>query len=520
MSIVEIHRLELRYRTPSAMRSQLDELAVRMLPAALEEALGGVDDGRIIVLRRVEARVRLGRPPDPAFVTAWAKQLAQSIEQAMRQARPEPSGDVAAFPDAISALSCYVSDAMARRQDAWWWREGGALSLVRRTLAAVPGPARSLGPPPPPHEPAGVAIGWALQMAGAALPRLVQLLSERREGIAAIGALSAQQAEQLLAQIDLRPETEITAADGRSFQPLAALAAATPLVVSEARDPRNILLIGCLALELRPALRSARGFRQAIEVSLEQSSQDPRLRSSAPHALASSPLAPAVSLPDAAPDALAVPECSVGGAPTSFGGLLFLIDPLYYLQVPVALLEEPLLAENPGCPPVLYLVLCILAPQSFADPAALWLAGLDTPTVPEVPIDEGRAAAVLRADARIRSAAAALPFRLLPEDEAVLRAQAARVPLKIPAWLAELCLRIALCVVGYLRARVELDENLPLPALLPQICAKSGRLVRTRTHLDLYMPLDSADLVVRKAGLDVNPGWVPVIGLVVNFHYD
>jgi hypothetical protein len=46
-----------------------------------------------------------------------------------------------------------------------------------------------------------------------------------------------------------------------------------------------------------------------------------------------------------------------------------------------------------------------------------------------------------------------------------------------------------------------------------------ARLRATRTHLDLHFRLASVRVDVRRAGLDVDPGWVPWLGRVVRFHY-
>jgi len=46
-------------------------------------------------------------------------------------------------------------------------------------------------------------------------------------------------------------------------------------------------------------------------------------------------------------------------------------------------------------------------------------------------------------------------------------------------------------------------------------------VIRTSpSHIDMYASLDAVRLSVRLAGLDINPGWLPWLGVVVNFHYD
>ena len=48
---------------------------------------------------------------------------------------------------------------------------------------------------------------------------------------------------------------------------------------------------------------------------------------------------------------------------------------------------------------------------------------------------------------------------------------------------------------------------------------REGRIASTRTHLDVLFSLDQVDLRLRRAGLDVDPGWLPWFGRVVRFHY-
>jgi hypothetical protein len=48
---------------------------------------------------------------------------------------------------------------------------------------------------------------------------------------------------------------------------------------------------------------------------------------------------------------------------------------------------------------------------------------------------------------------------------------------------------------------------------------KHGRVYCTTTHLDLVMGLNDISLPFRRAGLDLNPGWVPDLMRVVSFHF-
>lgn len=54
---------------------------------------------------------------------------------------------------------------------------------------------------------------------------------------------------------------------------------------------------------------------------------------------------------------------------------------------------------------------------------------------------------------------------------------------------------------------------------LHALVRRRGRIAFTRTHVDASLPLDDADVRVRAAGLDLDPGWVPWLGRVVAYHY-
>jgi hypothetical protein len=66
-----------------------------------------------------------------------------------------------------------------------------------------------------------------------------------------------------------------------------------------------------------------------------------------------------------------------------------------------------------------------------------------------------------------------------------------------------------------LRRWMRLSSGLGLSELLN----RPGRLFITRTHLDVVLPLAAADLRIRRAGLDLDPGWLPWLGRVVQFKY-
>jgi hypothetical protein len=47
-----------------------------------------------------------------------------------------------------------------------------------------------------------------------------------------------------------------------------------------------------------------------------------------------------------------------------------------------------------------------------------------------------------------------------------------------------------------------------------------GRVLVSRTHVDVVLSLDEIDLAARACGLDQDPGWVPHLGRIVLFHFE
>jgi hypothetical protein len=54
---------------------------------------------------------------------------------------------------------------------------------------------------------------------------------------------------------------------------------------------------------------------------------------------------------------------------------------------------------------------------------------------------------------------------------------------------------------------------------LSELVCRAGRVSQTQTHIDVLFEHRQADVRVRKAGLDLNPGWVAWLGRVVTFYY-
>jgi hypothetical protein len=74
------------------------------------------------------------------------------------------------------------------------------------------------------------------------------------------------------------------------------------------------------------------------------------------------------------------------------------------------------------------------------------------------------------------------------------------------------------CLIMLLRRSFG-DPALPIREIARRLIEQSGDLEITRTHVDLFLALESADIALRRAGLDRSPGWLPDYGHIIQFHY-
>jgi hypothetical protein len=130
------------------------------------------------------------------------------------------------------------------------------------------------------------------------------------------------------------------------------------------------------------------------------------------------------------------------------------------------------------------------------------------------------------------TAARALARVLAPGHPAprVTRAPAATIPWLPPSLLPVGCPprlgRWAAAVAPVVRRRLLLalgfDPREPGRAPGDSIADRlslRARLYVTSSHIDVVMDIDRADLAVRRAGLDRDPGWLPAYGRVIYFHF-
>lgn len=59
----------------------------------------------------------------------------------------------------------------------------------------------------------------------------------------------------------------------------------------------------------------------------------------------------------------------------------------------------------------------------------------------------------------------------------------------------------------------------PEAASIPRIAARRGTVVFRRGWTEVQLPMDEVDVDVRVIGLDLDPGWVPWLGHVLQYRY-
>ena len=172
---------------------------------------------------------------------------------------------------------------------------------------------------------------------------------------------------------------------------------------------------------------------------------------------------------DRGPDARAV-------RPTPWAGLLFLLATAADAGVPDRLLDDPAFAARPLWW-TLHRIGLLLVPADPDDPALLAFAGLR-------PGDPGP-----------RTAAA-------PDaaEERGLGRHAGH-------WAAVTA------------ARLGVPDDRPPAEVVIALAARPGEVVAEPGWVEVRLGLDQVDIDARRAGLDVDPGWVPWLGTVVRFCY-
>jgi hypothetical protein len=512
MEAVTIETLHSRYRLPAsaaAQKARLDRVLGEAMNDYLELALAraGVPTDGEVCIRCVQSRARV-RLSDPDS-TLGAK-LGLAVAEAVREAAAKHGFDVVAYRSRHHALLDLVAAAAAGELSrAWAWRQMGlwhAADNIDRAQAA--GEAmRALRLQPRAAAPVLAALASSRDHAGALAALVVRTGIDHWLALACAvlgAAASGANAQAVLESIDepAAPETvsrrcHVIAARiaERSAIAHASLALARGTVA--AAPPITTALAVLAIAEVEPAALCDRtGSLRALVASVAEAVCGPSIAQIAassgmanavhPRELAAVG-APANGRPAGAREATSVPGPSPIAdtralARTASGGVLFFVKLADRLGLAAKLQEQ---LPDRALRVVLHQLAMMIAELRPDDPAALAFAGLGPDASPPSHPDEP-----------------------LSEAERRVIDGMARDPL-----------------IAAVRQRLSLTPNaggllaLGDRELTTFLCSRPAEVAADPGWIEVRFSLDDVSTDIRRAGLDLDPGWVPWLGVVMRFIY-
>ena len=534
---LRIGRLATRIRAGEPQARDLSEQVRAALAGPLRRAFGeaseralaqaGLPAGALVAVRRLRLRLRVGEEPDPsALASAWARSFGAALERSLSDSSGDAFGgepELVWFPDIWAAERAHLGRLALGRGTAWWLeavlgeREPDPGSLLARWLDRDPGRALVLmsdlalsglpvaglldgetalavcrvllgrlalravpAEPPPPSEPgpgsddsshAGPGAGraartghWSGPLSGPGSP-LVALLAESAERCARL-------ARPLL-----------------SAHPQAGAARLRPWLAA-------LLLAHTPALSLVPADQVEAALDRALALLLgdPRGSFGPTGRRGESSAEPARHQEPGHSRhPDGCREAPPGPQAEPGPE-VHAGGLLLLVRPLMALD----LLPRPEDLTQSMADLMLLALARVLEPLGAGERAAALererpLIQLLAPgLVWERPLAERPLADRRSAEHRLGVLVAAIPQGVAFAPGAARRVYGTPTP-----WIAT-------------------APNLGLARTL----LRPGRLRLGLGEAELCWPHGAADLALRRAGWDRDPGWVPWLARRVRFRFE
>jgi hypothetical protein len=494
-----------------ATESRIDALLQRIAASRLDMALAEVSlpQGHWCV-RRLDVSLTLDFDRSDATLEAqWSRALVDAIAAAIT----DRSCDLVFYPRIVDALIDLLISAIRHCDgNEWAWRQVGLLSSTDRgvceagadltqlvlvalrrhprdAIAAVAACVRAMGAVPV-HRMLGAA-GWtelALIALGAlgcstrlgpliegfpSIPTpwtvatessLAQRPDSLAEGLAAALARDVF-ARSVVAQALVRMTIRVERPVAKAFAVIAAAEAAPSVLLRV--DACGIVdaLADCF---VRPADRGALGFLAAGRSAGMQGTEEPvETTSEVGSTTMALQTTTAKTIESSDDDA-------DGDEPTQtlWAGVLFFLNTAAAAGIPEDIFTDPVLSRYPlWC--ILSALVQSMVPISADDPALLALCGL------------------------LRHAVAAP----LTDEEQV------RVETFASRWIARTAERMAI-----------IDED-PADGCL-RVALRRGSIVAEPGWIEVHLDLDDVDIDVRRAGLDLDPGWIPWLGCVVRFCYD
>ena len=527
---LHIHRFQARHRVSDAAGAKLAQDAQsRLLDGELEAALarlGGRD--KLVLVRRLSARVRISsRRSDRDNARAWSDALALSLEHTLRHGG-EP--DLLRFASPQHALRAFAADALhsCEIRD-WAWQRLGLLPVRREAVHSSGQRRQSLLRLIADDAEQGVALLRSLFFSRLWPTLLAQLHEGELRGLAlavlvrltgSSGAAFADASQTAGAPVSTATADAATSAAPVSVpesRPAPAWLAATRRAAPGAARERWALRLAAMLAAPDLARRGPAAVDAQLRAWLDESEAADAV-TGALRVLESAVAAPqrtqTVSPPGTSPERARPGSSADGanaprphhseaefeadataeeGAPaaqaaagdaaaaddtsghTRLGGLLYL-PPLLPLCGALALLEET--ALWPSLPQALHQLALRLWPLATDDPAALAFCGLAPRRPPPAmdDLDPGKAPA--REDALHRA------------QDLLLHHLAQR----LPDWRGA--------------------------ALLQRVLCRDARISADPGWIDVVYPMRDVSTELRRAAIDLDPGFLPWLGVVLRYRYE
>ncbi len=503
---VQIGQFRARYRLPAPdekLTRRLNAALARVLGEPLERALewAGINPAEQICIRSLHAPLRLpAHASDAVMEAAWTDALVTAI----RRAAPLHQAPLASRGRRANELNAELAPS----------------SLESATPADVGTPPDRTAPPEAPPTPEAepnvaryrslqaalqemalaVAAGdltrlWAWRQLGLwtgshqdatfreAARQLLRALLAHPASIAPIIALLARRrllgpwACSLLAaewhQLAARALGESHASAGTLLNAIEQQLGASPENLESLLPSGWRPLMASLASPAAPYADPLR--RDAALFALLALDEDPALRRLLPLLTSGTEIVPAPAVAHAAIEAERVELADVQPE-TRFGGLLFLLNVLERSGLAAAIIADPRLHRR-SLRWVLHQLAQLLVGCEPTDPGALAFAGVLPGSVPPS-VEEG-----------------------LPEPE--------ELPV-LAAWAEQLKLALAQAM----------GDEAASEHRLTHVAERFARIEGDPGWLEARFSLRDVSIDLRRAGLDVDPGWLPWLGCVVRFVYE
>lgn len=553
--LLHIRHLQNRYRLPAAAeadaaRTRLDrvagvrvpELVEALLPGLLSELGVGPDAEVLVRYLALRVRIRGETWDDHQLALAWARGLVERLRAGLRRGgvrsaaasplggRARVSDEYAVFTDRLNAEACWLIEHLAG--SAPWW-----------------GPLLFDGSPP---RPASVLLGWVERQPAAVvafvhygastMPRRfaaalddheaaalhVTLRTRENRAAEALSLASPGRSPPGASPISQAPaeDAELTTVAGvvdapaRSPNFPTAPARAEVAAVATALGPaglaavrampgreRRLLVSLAWLLRERPFLvrLGDRRLGEIIEALAVEGHPTPELLPSPLRGVAMSRHAgPCATTdrgitakqetvdPTRADDETGLLLAAAPALQVGCGGLLFLLRPV---------LRGPWLEESP------------------VDDLRGRLHALGALVLTRVlgPLPEGERRAALARERPLLSAFSGLDLgddTSPPVIDDAIEAELARLTDLLPDELTPAPLGFEFTYGGDDPFRAD-----PRLRRLAAMVLRPGLLARADEQFDLTFPDDHLDVVVRRGGWDLDPGWIPWIGRTIRFHY-